>query len=156
MDAHTTTWDTGAPIPGTVFRQLVTAADTGGRFSLQSAVIRPRELVVPHVHRDEDEFTLVLRGKIGGRVGDDDVEVEEGGILFKPRALVHALWNPTDTPAVVLEIISPAGFEGFFAEMGALAEGFDPEQAREIAARYGQTPHPELVPELSERYGVAL
>ncbi|MGB8381653.1 MAG: hypothetical protein WCG47_10460 [Dermatophilaceae bacterium] len=42
-------------------------------------------------------------------------------MLFKPRGIVHALWNPTDEPVVVIEFISPAGFEHFFEEMGAPA-----------------------------------
>lgn len=82
--------------------------------------------------------------------------VEEGGFLFKPRGIVHALWNPTDTDAIVIEFISPAGFEGFFEEMGALRTGEGLDAVREIATRYGQTPHPELIQELSELYGVSL
>lgn len=156
MTAQSIAWDTGEAIPGTSFRHLIKAADTGGRFSTQSAVLKPGRLVIPHSHRDEDEFSFVFRGRIGGRVGDRDVVVEEGGFLFKPRGIVHALWNPTDVEAIVVEFISPAGFEGFFEEMGALQSGADPEIIREIATRYGQTPHPELVAELSELYGVSL
>jgi hypothetical protein len=52
--------------------------------------------------------------------------VEEGGFLFKPRGIVHTLWNPTDVEAILLEVISPAGLEGFFEEMGALQEGSSP------------------------------
>lgn len=156
MTARTVSWDTGEAIAGTVFRQLITGGDTDGRFSAQSAVMRPGELVIPHSHQYEDEFTFVFRGRIGGRVGDTDVVVEEGGFLFKPRGLVHALWNPTDVEAILLEFISPAGFEHFFAEMGGLPPDAPIETVREIAGRYGQTPHPELVPELSQKYGVSL
>ena len=148
-------WNTGEPIPGTPFRHLIRAADTEGRFSTQSAVLRPGKLVVPHTHLNEDEFSFVFRGRIGGRVGDKDLMVDEGGFLFKPKGIVHALWNPTDTDAIVIEFISPAGFEGFFEEMGALQSGAGPDMVREIAARYGQTPHPELIGELSELYNVA-
>lgn len=156
MTARSVAWDTGETIPGTPFRHMIKSAETGGRFSAQSAVLRPHELVIPHSHRDEDEFSFVFRGRIGGRVGDEDVEVDEGGFLFKPRSIVHALWNPTDVEAIVLEFISPAGFEGFFEEMGALHQGARHETIREIATRYGQTPHPELIAELSELHGVSL
>jgi quercetin dioxygenase-like cupin family protein len=155
MAARSVAWDTGEPIPGTPFRHLIRAADTGGRFSTQSAILKPGKLVIPHSHRDEDEFSFVFRGRIGGRVGDQDVVVEEGGFLFKPRGIVHALWNPTDTDAIVIEFISPAGFEGFFEEMGGLRVGAGLDVIREIATRYGQTPHPELIAELSELYGVS-
>ena len=93
-------WDTGDPIPGTPFRHLIRAADTEGRFSTQSAVLRPGKLVVPHAHLYEDEFSFVFRGRIGGRVGDQDVVVDEGGFLFKPKGIVHALGiRPTQTPS---------------------------------------------------------
>ena len=132
---------------------MITDHDTGGRFSAQSAVLGPRQLVIPHSHDREDEFTFVHRGRIGALVGEEETEVDEGGFLFKPRGIVHALWNPTDEPVVVVEFISPAGFEHFFEEMGALATP-DPQTVQEIAKRYGQRPHPELVSGLQERHSV--
>ena len=155
MTGRSVAWDTGEPIPGTSFRHLIRAADTEGRFSTQSAVLQPGRLVLPHTHQNEEEFSFVFRGRIGGRVGDRDMVVDEGGFLFKPKGIVHALWNPTDVDAIVIEFISPAGFEGFFEEMGALQSGAGPDMVREIATRYGQTPHPELIGELSELYDVA-
>jgi quercetin dioxygenase-like cupin family protein len=154
MAARSVAWDTGEAISGTTFRHMIKAADTDGRFSAQSTVLRPGELVMPHSHRDEDEFSFVFRGRIGGRVGDHDVVVEEGGFLFKPRGIVHALWNPTDVETITLEF-SPAGLEGFFEEIGRLQEGASPEIVGEIATGYGLTLHPELIPELSELYGVS-
>jgi hypothetical protein len=47
------------------------------------------------------------------------------------------LWNPTDVEAIVLEIISPAGMEGFFEEIGGLNEEVSPEAVPEIRNRYG-------------------
>jgi quercetin dioxygenase-like cupin family protein len=155
MTGRSVAWDTGEAIPGTDFRQMITSADSGGRFSAMSGVLGPGELVSPHTHRDEDEFTFVFRGRIGGRVGDQDVVVEEGGFLLKPRGIVHAFWNPTDMQAIILEFFSPPGFEGFFEEVGGLQEGASPEAVAEIGTRHGLTFHPELIAELSELYGVS-
>ena len=88
MTERSVGWNTGEAIPGTPFRHLIRAADTEGRFSAQSAVLRPGKLVVPHTHQNEDEFSFVFRGRIGGRVGDQDVVVDEGGFLFKPRGVM--------------------------------------------------------------------
>ena len=151
MHARSVAWDNGEAIPGTAFRHMITAHDTGGRFSAQSAVLAPRELVIPHSHEHEDEYTFVFRGLIGGLVGEEETEVEEGGFLFKPRGLVHALWNPTDEPVVVVEFISPAGFE----EMGALTDA-TPETMRQIAQQYGQRTFSQLIGGLQERHGVQL
>ena len=155
MTAQSVAWDTGEAIPGTYFRHMIRAADTGGRFSSLSAVLGPGDLTPPHSHRDEGEFTFVFRGRIGGRVGDHDVVVEEGGFLFKPRGIVHTVWNPTDVEVIVLEIISPPGLEDFFEEIGGLAEVVSSEAVPEIGTRYGLTFHPELIAELSALYGVS-
>jgi mannose-6-phosphate isomerase-like protein (cupin superfamily) len=155
MTARSVAWDTGEAIPGTYFRHMIRTADTGGRFSSLSAILGPGDLTPPHSHRDEDEFTFVFRGRIGGRVGDHDVGVEEGGFLFKPRGIVHTLWNPTDVEAIVIGIISPPGLEDFFEEIGGLSEGASPEAVPEIGTRYGLTFHPELIAELSALYGVS-
>ena len=133
---------------------MIRAADTGGRFSTLSAVLGPGDLAPPHSHKDEDEFTSVFRGRIGGRAGDHDVVVEEGGFLFKPRGIVHTIWNPTDVEAIVVEILSPPGLEDFFEEIGGLLEGRALKRLR-VGTRYGLTFHPELIAELSELYGVS-
>jgi hypothetical protein len=119
-------------------------------------VIKPQQLVVPHIHTREDEFSLVLHGQLGARVGEDDVTVDEGAFLFQPRNVLHALWNTTDTDLVLLVFIAPAGFEEFFREMGGLGRGAKPEDIHTINARYGHIPHPELIPELSDRYHLTL
>jgi hypothetical protein len=46
MAAGSVAWDTGEAIPGTTFRHMIKAVDTGGRFSTQSTVLRPGELVI--------------------------------------------------------------------------------------------------------------
>ena len=52
--------------------------------------------------------------------------------MFKPRDQWHTFWNAGDEPARILEIIAPAGFEGFFAklsEAGGVAEPPEPAEA---------------------------
>jgi quercetin dioxygenase-like cupin family protein len=93
---HAVDWDKGAPIPGTPFRQLITGNDSGGRLSAQSAVLSAKELVMPHTHTREDEFTFVFRGTVGARVGAVDHLLQAGTLLHKPRGEMHAIWNPTD------------------------------------------------------------
>ena len=123
MAARSVTWDTGKPIPRTPFRHLIEAADTDGRFSAQSAVIRAGRLVHPPFASVRGRVHLCLPGPHRRSCRDRDLVVDEGGFLFKPRGIVDAIWNPTDVEAIVLEFISPAGFEGFFEEMSALQEG---------------------------------
>lgn len=77
--------DTGEPIPGTPFRQILGASDTEGRFSTQSAVLRPSQLVIPQTHLNEDDFSFVFLGGIGGRVGDQDLVGCLGHLSLRDR-----------------------------------------------------------------------
>ena len=87
----------------------------------------PRALAAPlHRHTREDEYSFVLEGRMGALLGDDVVEAGPGDLVFKPRDQWHTFWNAGDEPCRILEIISPAGFERFFAEldeMGGAARG---------------------------------
>ena len=113
-------------IPDSPFLQKILGSGTDGRYFLLAATMAPRGLVIPHTHTREDEFTFVHRGEIGARVGEQEVTVTTGSFLFKPRGIPHAMWNPTDEPAILLEIISPTGFEQFFVEVSRIPRGSIP------------------------------
>ncbi len=134
------------------------AADTGGAFAMLEHPVMPRALVHPHVHSQEDEYSYVLAGTIGARVGDATYEeLGPGSLLCKPRNVLHTFWNPTDTEARLLEIVVPAGLERFFADLGPLLEaGADVDALRVVTDRHGLGFDQAWVPELTERYGVSL
>jgi mannose-6-phosphate isomerase-like protein (cupin superfamily) len=129
-----------------------------GGFSLVEHPMPPRHLAAPlHIHTREDEYSFVLEGRMGALLGDDVVYAEAGDLVFKPRDQWHTFWNAGDEPARILEIISPAGFERFFAELvEIMREPGDPdfEKVVETAARYGHYFKLESVPELCERFGL--
>ena len=130
-----------------------------GGFSLVEHPIAPRGLAAPmHVHEREDEYSYVLEGEVGVQVGDEVVIGRPGDLIFKPRGVWHAFWNAGDTPARLLEIISPAGFERFFAEVAPLFEaegGPDFEAIAELQASYGLTMDFESAGRLSVEHGLA-
>ena len=132
---------------------------TGGAFSIVEHPIEPGRLIPPHIHYREDELTFVTSGEVGVRIGDRDYVVRPGEYMFKPRGVPHTFWNAGPEPAHMVEIVTPAGFEEFFARLGALAESCPPEEfpARraELAEEYDHHfVHPEWIPELEERYGL--
>jgi quercetin dioxygenase-like cupin family protein len=92
------------------FDYKVTSADSGGDLAALEVTIPPRTLVKPHNHAREDEYTVVLAGTVGARVGDQVVEAGAGASLVKPRGTPHAMWNAAAEPATVLEILSPAAW----------------------------------------------
>jgi quercetin dioxygenase-like cupin family protein len=67
----------------------VSGADTGGAFAVVEHPIEPGRLVPPHVHLHEDEYSYVLEGTIGARVGDHEVAAGPGSYVIKPRGLMH-------------------------------------------------------------------
>jgi mannose-6-phosphate isomerase-like protein (cupin superfamily) len=73
-----------------------------------------------YTHQHEDEYTYVLEGEIGVQVGEEVRVARPGDLVFKPRGVPHAFWNAGDVPARTLEIISPAGFQRYFAKIAAL------------------------------------
>ena len=65
------------------------------------------------------------------------------------------MWNAGKTPARMIEIISPAGFEGFFREVADLAEAGPPpfDQIAALAANYGlEFGDAPWLPDLIARY----
>jgi mannose-6-phosphate isomerase-like protein (cupin superfamily) len=140
-------------------RFMLNGPEAGERFSLVEHPMSPRALAAPlHLHTREDEYSFVLEGRMGALLGDDVVEAGPGDLVFKPRNQWHTFWNAGDEPCRILEIISPAGFEGYFAElvdMGGVAQADDEVLAR-LNERYGFEMRPETVPELLERFGLVM
>ena len=138
-------------------RFMIPGADSDSRLSLVEHPIPPRALAAPlHRHNREDEYSYVLEGRMGALLGDDVVEAGPGDLVYKPRGQWHTFWNAGDEPARILEIISPAGFEQFVAELAALAADGAPdaEAFGELCGRYALDMRPETLPELCSRFGV--
>ena len=114
--------------------------ETGGGFALLEGVIPPGLLITPHVHEDVDELSIVVSGTLGAWIGDREYTVGPGGVLRKPRQVVHAMWNAGREPVVELEYFSRGDYIHFFSEIGRLPQGFgsDPDVLDELAARYHQ------------------
>ena len=75
-----------------------------------------------HKHLSEEELFYVLEGEVTLRVGDREIQAVPGSVVLIPRGTPHTFWNPGKSPAKLLVIFSPAGYEGFFAEVAALEE----------------------------------
>ena len=133
---------------------------TAGSLSLVEHPLQPRALGSPmHTHRNEDEYSVVLEGRVGAQIGEQTVLAGPGDVLVKPRGVPHAFWNPADQPARLLEIISPAGFEGYFAGLGEILAGQGPPDAgrlAELADRYGLDLDRASIPRLAAAHGLRL
>jgi mannose-6-phosphate isomerase-like protein (cupin superfamily) len=132
-------------------RFMVWSEESGGGFALVEHAIPPRSLCAPlHRHAHEDEYSYVLEGRLGAQLGDDVVFADAGDLVFKPRGQWHTFWSAGDGPCRILEIISPGGFERFFAQVASGSEPGD-----ELAARYGLELDVGSVPRLCAEHGLA-
>jgi mannose-6-phosphate isomerase-like protein (cupin superfamily) len=136
-------------------RFMIDGDESGGGFSLVEHPMSPRALAAPlHRHTREDEYSFILDGRVGALLGDEVLVGGPGDLIFKPRNQWHTFWNAGDEPARLLEIIAPAGFERFFAELVDLggAANADPQALGELSARYGLEMDSDSIPGLLERF----
>jgi quercetin dioxygenase-like cupin family protein len=150
----------GFLFPGAVgVRFMIGGEESGGGFSLVEHPMAARALAAPlHRHTRENEYSYVLEGRVGALLGEQVLTADPGDLIVKPRNQWHTFWNAGDEPARILEIISPAGFEGFFAEvvgLGGVTEA-DPQTLAGLCARYGQEVDFGSLPGLLERFGLRL
>jgi mannose-6-phosphate isomerase-like protein (cupin superfamily) len=140
-------------------RFMIDGDETDQGFSLVEHPMSPRALAAPlHRHTREDEYSYVLQGRMGALLGEEVVEAGPGDLVFKPRNQWHSFWNAGDEPCRILEIIAPAGFEGFFKELADMGGSLQaaPEDLAALSARYDLEMQPESVPELVERFGLVV
>ena len=132
----------------------------GGGLALVVHTLAPRALGAPvHTHEHEDEYSYVLEGEVGMQLGDVEEVARPGDLVTKPRGVPHAFWNASDAPARLLEVITPAGFERYFAGLAELfASGPIPHPVAlsELAAGYGLDVDPASVPRLAQAHRLAL
>jgi len=138
-------------------RFMLDGVTSDGGFALVEHPMSARALAAPlHKHSREDEYSYVLEGRMGALLGDDVLEAGPGDLVFKPRDEWHTFWNAGDDPCRILEIIAPAGFERFFAELvdrGGVAQA-GPDVLGALCERYGLEMDPASVPGLIERFGL--
>ncbi|MHC1560824.1 cupin domain-containing protein [Actinomycetospora sp. C-140] len=130
---------------------------SGGALAIVEHPFPVGALVPPHRHTREDEYSIVVDGEIGFRSEDREVVLGAGGYIVKPRGELHTMWNAGDRDARMIEVISPAGFEGFFVELSELlADGPpSPDAMIDLAGRYGvEFGQPEWLPDVIARYGL--
>lgn len=60
-----------------------------------------------HVHHADDEAWYVLEGKLGFRLGDEEIVAQAGSAVLAPRGTPHTYWNAGSTEARYLLVMTP-------------------------------------------------
>ncbi len=124
-----------------------TGDQTEGRFAAME-LLAPKGFASPiHIHREEDEFFVVLSGEVRVQHADDVIEAVAGSLVYGPRNVPHG-FHVDSAEARLLLFFGPAGIEGFFREAGKPArtrglppsgeQFLDKQALTEIASRYAQ------------------
>ncbi len=130
-------------VPGHPITYKATAEDTGGAYSLLEAVVAGNG-PTQHIHKSEEEAFYILEGEVNIKVGEQTIRGTVGSFVLVPRGTVHTFWNAGATPAKLLIIFSPPGFEQAFVEVwgGASDEEIDTdtyvERLMAVAEKYNQ------------------
>jgi quercetin dioxygenase-like cupin family protein len=96
---------------------LMDGAASNGQLMIGRFDVKKGEAPPYHKHTHEDEVFMLIKGTALVWVEDQETELEEGGIVFLPKAIPHA-YRITSEKADLLMINTPAGIEGMFRETG--------------------------------------
>lgn len=123
---------------GVHFRTILKASDSGDAISVVDSVSPAKTGPPRHIHHDADETFVVLTGDILFWLEGAEFNRGPGETMFIPRGNEHTFQVISDTPSRHLVILTPGGFEGFFAEMaaGQFRIPHDMPAIAETAARY--------------------
>jgi quercetin dioxygenase-like cupin family protein len=121
---------------GDLITLLVSGKQTNGSFTVLSETSPPGGGTPLHTHYKEDEALYVLQGEYEIQCGDQAVRAGPGSFVFAPREIPHKLTNVSTGPSILVGIVSPAGFEGFWEEVSQLAPPPDIDKIMAIAKKY--------------------
>ena len=132
---------------GEIMEFKITGEETAGSFCVIELTAFPHNGPPPHIHHREDESFYVLEGNFSFLRGAHTIEAGPGFFCRVPKGTVHRYENVGTKPGKAQVIMTPAGFEKFFAEIGKPVASLigptgpaDPEsiaQLLAIAPKYG-------------------
>ena len=124
--------------------------DTGGAFALVDAIVPPGGGPPPHIHTREDEAFYILEGELRFHLDGQDFTAGAGAWITLARGSLHHFRNVGDQPARMLIMVTPAGLERYFLEVG---RPVSPEDGEMVA------PTPEDIEKLvaaAPKYGLEI
>jgi len=90
-------------------RWLVTAANVGAENSVFGLTIFPPGSKHDiHRHPNAEEIEYIVSGSGVAQVGDDDVEISAGELVFVPKNEYHGFHNTSDGETVMVWTYAPA------------------------------------------------
>jgi mannose-6-phosphate isomerase-like protein (cupin superfamily) len=105
-------------VAGDINTILAFKEDTGGTYSFIEAKVFPGGGPTPHVQTREHEGFYIIEGQIIFKVDDQRIEAKPGTFVNVPPNVWHSFKNETNEIAKLIIVLSPAGMEQLFVEVG--------------------------------------
>jgi quercetin dioxygenase-like cupin family protein len=123
---------------GVRYKTILSAEEAGGGMSVVDSLSPAGGGPPRHVHEREDEAFVLLTGECEFWMEGQTFTRRAGETAFVPRGREHTFRVLGSEPCRHLVILTPGGFEGFFAEMaqGQFRIPEDMEQIGASAARH--------------------
>jgi quercetin dioxygenase-like cupin family protein len=123
---------------GVRYKTILSPAESGGAMSIVDSLSPAGSGPPRHVHEREDEVFIVLTGRCEFWLEGQTFQRGAGEAAFIRKGREHTFRVVGDEPSRHLVILTPGGFEGFFAEMaqGGFRIPEDMEQVSASAARH--------------------
>lgn len=123
---------------GVTYRTILTRDASGNAMSIIDSTSPSGSGPPRHIHHREDEVFVILTGECSFVVGEEQFRRGVGETAFIPRGTEHTFKVVSPQACRHLVILSPAGFEDFFAEMarGGYRIPDDMETVSRIASKY--------------------
>ncbi|MGI4833622.1 MAG: cupin domain-containing protein [Janthinobacterium lividum] len=135
---------------GGTYRVVVSGEQTGQAYAVIDMLVPPHSGPTPHAHADIQETFYVMEGEVVARSETQVFTARKGAVINIPKGgAIHNFTNESNALAHLLCIVTPAGLDKFFQEVGqpitagqpVSPQSPTPEQQQrigEIAQRYGQ------------------
>ena len=105
-------------VAGDINTILASKEETGGTYSLIKAKVFPGGGPVPHIQTREHEGFYIIEGQITFTVEGQRIEGKPGAFVNIPPNVLHSFKNETNETATIIIVLSPAGMEHLFVEVG--------------------------------------
>ena len=82
-----------------------------GDFAVGSCEVPPYQKGSPHSHPDAAEVWMFYEGVGRATVGDQEIEIGPGSVVYTPPGMTHQFFNNGDTPVKLFWFYSSSGAE---------------------------------------------
>lgn len=105
---------------GNEIRFQLTSEQSGGALNVGLATVPPGSRVPAHIQTREEELFLIIEGRYRFSINGERKDVAPGGMVYIPRGVAHTFEVLGEQPGRHWVLMSPGGFDRFYARVSEL------------------------------------